>query len=160
MWPVRETGYTWHLRTHPWTQSPLVLIWLWFPAAKAGTVWWEGFAKSKISPGPLCQTLVGGRNVCAATGQAKQEAATTLPNLLLGLKFPTRKIYICTYSCTNMNPPSLRKGSTFVSPEPGWDFLKHLMKSGIREKLNREVNQNSTGGDYQEGRGAENKNRI
>lgn len=119
------------------------------------------FAKSKISRGLPCQTLVGGRDVCAAIGEAKQ-AATAFPNMLLGLKFQTRKIYVCTYSCTNMNPPSLRKGSTSVSTEPGLDFLKHLMKSGIREKPNGEVNQNSTGGDYHawDGRGAENKNRI
>lgn len=61
-----------------------------------------------------------------------------------------------------MNPPSLSKGSTSVSTEPGLDFLKNLMKSVIREKSSGEVNQKSTGGDYSawERRRAENKNGL
>ena len=45
-----------------------------------------------------------------------------------------------------MNPPSLPKGSTSVSTDPGLDFLRHLTTSGIREKSNGEINQSSTGG--------------
>lgn len=44
-----------------------------------------------------------------------------------------------------MNPPSLPKGSTYVSIEPGLDFLRHLT-SGIREKSHGEINQSSAGG--------------
>lgn len=47
-----------------------------------------------------------------------------------------------------MNPPSLHRGSTSVSTEAGLDFLKHLRKSGVREKSDGEVNLSFTGGDY------------